>query len=59
MNNRYDDLRALIAALPKVPSEYLTKEHIDVRVPVLQGTARLNISDELIALLQHRQGMEG
>ena len=75
MNNRYDDLRTLIAALPKVEGEITCSQQIDSawRLHYWQVEA-YGVADECIyrlsnlreeeakayaALLQHRQGMEG
>ena len=51
MNNRYDDLRALIAALPKVEGEITANRVCTIMMHGLY-------CEEFTKLLQHRQGME-
>ena len=63
-NNKYDELRTLIAALPKVEGEIVVNGRtIDEQYPTLSwqiaSTGMDEFTNAIAALLKHRQWMEG
>ena len=59
-NNKYDELRTLIAALPKVEGEIVAKAgYLKDKDRVYALFASDEVMNAHLALWQHRQGMEG